>query len=75
MWLDTLAHDPDCGGWLVWRLVSRQDHGRYPTDEHDQFDIRNDGSPIWNVLKAATARAAQIRETGRTRAINLREIP
>jgi mannan endo-1,4-beta-mannosidase len=75
MWLDTLARDPDCGGWLVWRLVSRQDHGRYPADEHDQFDIRNDGSPIWNVLKAATARAAQIRETGRTRAINLREIP
>jgi mannan endo-1,4-beta-mannosidase len=44
MWLDTLTRDPNCAGWVVWRLVSRQDSGRYPVDEHDQFDIRNDGS-------------------------------
>jgi mannan endo-1,4-beta-mannosidase len=56
MWLDTLTRDPNCAGWIVWRLVSRQDSGRYPVDEHDQFDIRNDGSPIWNVLQAAAAR-------------------
>jgi mannan endo-1,4-beta-mannosidase len=74
-WLDTLARDPDCAGWLVWRLVSLQDHGHYPADEHDQFDIRNDGSPIWNALKAATAQAAQIRESSRTPAANLRETP
>jgi mannan endo-1,4-beta-mannosidase len=65
IWLDTLTRDPDCAGWMVWKLVSRQDSGRYPVDEHDQFDIRNDGSAIWNVVKAA-ARAAQTRETGRT---------
>jgi mannan endo-1,4-beta-mannosidase len=65
MWLDSLARDPNCAGWVVWRLVSRQDSGRYPVDEHDQFDIRNDGSAIWNILKAATARAAQIRELRR----------
>jgi mannan endo-1,4-beta-mannosidase len=74
-WLDTLARDPDCGGWLVWRLVSQQDNGRFPADEHDQFDVRNDGSPIWNVLKAATARAAQIRGSGRAPATSLRETP
>ncbi|BCG96180.1 hypothetical protein MesoLj131a_50440 [Mesorhizobium sp. 131-2-1] len=62
-WLDTLTRDPKCAGWIVWRLVSQQDSGRYPADEHDQFDIRNDGSVIWNILKAATARAAQTRET------------
>ncbi|TIV67914.1 MAG: beta-mannosidase [Mesorhizobium sp.] len=61
MWLDTLARNPSCAGWMVWVLVSRQDSGRYPVDEHDQFDIRNDGSVIWNILKAATARAVQIR--------------
>jgi mannan endo-1,4-beta-mannosidase len=65
MWLDTLTRDPNCAGWMVWRLVSRQDSGRYPVDEHDQFDIRNDGSAISNILKAATARAAQTRETSR----------
>ncbi|MER8423349.1 cellulase family glycosylhydrolase [Mesorhizobium sp. M1403] len=63
MWLDTLTRDPSCAGWMVWRLVSLQDSGRYPIDEHDQFDVRNDGSAIWNILKAATARAAQTRET------------
>ncbi|WP_315986371.1 glycoside hydrolase 5 family protein [Bradyrhizobium sp. Bra78] len=62
MWLDTLARDPNCAGWMVWRLVSRQDSGRYPVDEHDQFDIRNDGSTIWNIFKAAE-RTARIRET------------
>jgi mannan endo-1,4-beta-mannosidase len=56
MWFDTLTRDPNCAGWIVWRLVSRQDSGRYPVDEHDQFDIRNDGSPIWDVLQAAAAR-------------------
>ena len=63
MWLDTLARDPNCAGWMVWRLVSRQDSGRYPIDEYDQFDIRNDGSAIWNVFKAAASRAAQVRKT------------
>ncbi len=64
-WLNTLARDPDCAGWIVWRLVSRQDSGRYPIDEHDQFDVRTDGGQIWNVLKAAasdgrSARALEI---------------
>lgn len=58
-WLDTLQADPNCAGWMVWRLVSRQDSGLYPIDEHDQFDIHNDGSPIWNLLKDAAARGKQ----------------
>jgi mannan endo-1,4-beta-mannosidase len=67
MWLDTLTRDRNCAGWMVWRLVSRQDGGRYPVDEHrlSQFDIRNDGSAIWNIFKAATARATQTRQTNR----------
>jgi mannan endo-1,4-beta-mannosidase len=62
-WLDTLTRDHDCAGWLVWRLVSRQDSGKYPVDEHDQFDIHNDGSNVWNVLRAATAKAAATRDS------------
>lgn len=57
-WLNTLTKDRNCAGWLVWRLVSRQDSGKYPVDEYDQFDIRNDGSTIWNSLKAVTIQAA-----------------
>ncbi|MER8779067.1 cellulase family glycosylhydrolase [Mesorhizobium sp. M0189] len=64
MWLDTLTRDRNCAGWMVWRLVSRQDSGRYPVDEYDQFDIHHDGGALWNILKAATARATQTRETG-----------
>lgn len=74
MWLDTLTRDRNCAGWMVWRLVSRQDSGRYPVDEYGQFDIRNDGSAIWNILKAATARAAQTRETRRA-SETIREVP
>jgi mannan endo-1,4-beta-mannosidase len=73
-WLDTLTRDPKCAGWIVWRLASRQDSGRYPVDEYDQFDIRNDGSAIWNVLKAAMARAAQTRQASRA-SETIREVP
>lgn len=54
-WLKTIGETPGCAGWAVWRLVSRQDHGDYPHDEHDQFDIRNDGGPTWEVLRDAAA--------------------
>lgn len=61
MWLDTLTTHPDCAGWVVWRLVALQDSGRYPADENDKFDVRNDGGPLWNTLGAA-ARAGRLRE-------------
>ncbi len=50
-WLSTVYRDPDCAGWLVWRLVSLQDDLRYPKDDYDQFDVHNDGGPLWNVLR------------------------
>lgn len=52
-WLNTVTEHPSCAGWLVWRLVARQQNGRYPVDPVDQFDVRNDGGEIWQVLKAA----------------------
>lgn len=51
-WLKAIKDDPDCAGWLVWRLVSLQDDGKLPYD-HDQFDIHRDGGPVWMTLRAA----------------------
>ncbi|MGO7030238.1 cellulase family glycosylhydrolase [Rhizobium ruizarguesonis] len=51
-WLNTIATS-DCGGWVVWRLVSTQDSGLYPQDDYDKFDIHNDGSPAWQALRDA----------------------
>ena len=56
MWLATIRDRSSCAGWLVWRLVSRQDSGHYP-DDHDGFDIVNDGGSSWTALKAAAIRA------------------
>jgi mannan endo-1,4-beta-mannosidase len=53
-WLKAIKDDPDCGGWLVWRLVSLQDDGKLPFD-YDQFDIHRDGGPVWSTLRAAAA--------------------
>lgn len=55
-WLDILYNDRDCAGWLVWRLVSLQDRGAFPVDNHDQFDVRNDGGELWTVLREAAQR-------------------
>jgi mannan endo-1,4-beta-mannosidase len=56
MWLATIDDNPDCAGWIVWRLVSRQTGGSYPED-HDGFDITNDGGPSWTALKQAAGSA------------------
>lgn len=53
-WLETIYNNRDCAGWLVWRLVSLQDHGRLPVDRHDQFDFHRDGGGVWDVIKAAS---------------------
>jgi mannan endo-1,4-beta-mannosidase len=52
-WLLDIAANRDCAGWMVWRIVSRQDDNEFPADEHDQFDIHNDDSPVWRVLESA----------------------
>jgi mannan endo-1,4-beta-mannosidase len=52
-WLDAIQQDPACAGWLVWRLVSHQNSGRYPADTYDGFDIHKDGGPTWDVLRKA----------------------
>jgi mannan endo-1,4-beta-mannosidase len=60
-WMSTIRDDPNCAGWVVWRLVSLQDSGRYPIDDFDQFDIRNDGSPIWQAMRDGTKEMMQKR--------------
>lgn len=62
-WLDTLTGDRNCAGYLVWELVSRQQDNQFPEDEHDQFDVFNDGGPLWNLLRDEIAKAPQIRNS------------
>jgi len=52
-WLHTMAADPNCAGWLVWRLVGPEEDGRYPADTYDQFDVHRDGGATWQVLSNA----------------------
>jgi mannan endo-1,4-beta-mannosidase len=58
-WLDTIETNSGCAGWLVWRVVARQDNGRYPTDDFDRFDVHNDGGATWSVLQRAATRYAR----------------
>ena len=51
--LHAMNDDPSCAGWVVWRLVSRQDNGNFPADVHDGFDVHNDGSTTWRALSEA----------------------
>jgi mannan endo-1,4-beta-mannosidase len=57
-WLNTISENPNCAGWLVWRLVSLQQGGTYPLDGHPnaQFDVRRDEIALWNLLHEATTR-------------------
>ena len=64
-WFATIAaRPPSCAGWVVWRLVSRQDSGAYPADEHDGFDVHADGSPTWQALRDG---AGQLRALSQAR--------
>ena len=49
--LAAMRAEETCPGWVVWRLVARQDSGRFPADSYDGFDVEDDGSPIWEILK------------------------
>ncbi len=68
-WLDTIDLHPDCAGWLVWRLVSFQDDLSFPKDDYDQFDVHNDGGPLWSLLREAASKLSVKAErlTGKAR--------
>jgi mannan endo-1,4-beta-mannosidase len=57
-WLNRIAQDPNCAGWVVWRLVAHEQNGRYPVDDHPlaQFDVRRDETELWNVIHEAIIR-------------------
>lgn len=59
-WFATMAKRSTCAGWVVWRLVSKQDSGKYPEDNLDGFDVHNDNSPAWLALRDG---AQQMRTT------------
>ena len=45
-----LDHDPTCAGWMIWRLVGRQDGNHWPADT-DGFDVKADGSELWSTIE------------------------
>jgi len=53
-WLEKIRDNKNCAGWVVWRLVARQDSNELPAD-HDEFDISNDGSAVWQILRENAA--------------------
>jgi mannan endo-1,4-beta-mannosidase len=63
-WLNTITEDPNCAGWLVWRLVAHQQNGKYPIDNHPlaQFDVRKDEPALWSVIHEAVIRGRVERE-------------
>jgi mannan endo-1,4-beta-mannosidase len=52
-WLQRIEADDACAGWLVWRLVGRQESGKWPTDRADQFDIHPESGETWTILREA----------------------
>ncbi len=55
-WLDTIQNNPNCAGWLYWRLVGKQQSGQYPPDNGEHFDIYNDNSAAAQVFKNAAVK-------------------
>ncbi len=52
-WLEAVRTNPNCAGWLMWRLTARMKNGSYPRDEHERFDIHNDNSATAQVFRSA----------------------
>jgi len=53
LWLHAIASNPDCGGWLFWRLTARMANGSYPANNYERFDIHNDNGPAARVFSTA----------------------
>ena len=53
-WLQRIEDDDACAGWLIWRLVGRQESGNWPSDRVDQFDVHPEIGETWAVLREAT---------------------
>ncbi len=63
-WLNALAQNNDCAGWIIWRLDSIEAvaptsqypgfesavPSAWPPDNGEQFSFYNNGSPVANVL-------------------------
>ncbi|MBI1276785.1 MAG: hypothetical protein GC179_01520 [Anaerolineaceae bacterium] len=56
LWLNTIQNNPNCAGWLYWRLVSKQQNGQYPADNGEHLDIYNNNSASAQVFKNAAAK-------------------
>lgn len=55
-WLTAIQNNPNCAGWLYWRLVGKQQSGQYPPDNGEHFDVYNNNSAAAQVFKNAAAK-------------------
>ena len=55
-WLEAIRNEPDCAGWLHWRLSGRMETGDWPKDNGEHFDARNDGGPLARLLASEALR-------------------
>lgn len=55
-WLNAIQNNPNCAGWLYWRLVGKQQSGQYPSDNGEHFDVYNNNSTPTQVFKNAAVK-------------------
>lgn len=55
-WMDAIQSNPNCAGWLYWRLVGKQQSGQYPPDNGEHLDVYNNGSAAAVVFKNAAVK-------------------
>jgi len=55
-WTNAVINNSDCAGYTFWRLVSKENNGKYPRDNGEKFDLNIDSGPvILNLLNSALA--------------------
>ncbi len=49
-WTDAVRNNPNCAGWIVWRLTSLEANNAYPRDNGEGFDFHKDSSQTSTIL-------------------------
>lgn len=55
-WVNVIYNNPNCAGWMFWRLEGLQASGRYPADNGEGFGVYNNNSAVSKVFKDAAIR-------------------
>lgn len=55
-WVNTVYNNPNCAGWMFWRLEGKQENGQYPADNGEHFGIFNNNSAAAQLFKSAASK-------------------